>query len=177
MAGPKLPPLPAPHTRIGVGGVLLRQGRVLVNRASYRERFTIPSGYVERGETLEAALVREFLEETGVRPRVGALLLARHKVVHELESDLYLAFALDHLEGEPVARPPEIAEVREVTVSEAEAADWISPLSRTAIRIAAQRAGLWPRSPWTGGAAPGLGTEAYHPSDVTPIDGLAEPRR
>jgi ADP-ribose pyrophosphatase YjhB (NUDIX family) len=150
---------------VGVGGVLLRGGRVLVNRASYRERFTIPSGYVERGETLASALVREFEEETGVTPRVGPLLLTRHKVVDPDQSDVYLAFAVEHAAGEPVARPPEIAEVREVPLEEAASAEWISPLSRLAIRLGARRVGTWPRSAWDGGAAPGLGTEAFHPAE------------
>ena len=163
-------PLPAPHTRIGVGGVLVRDGRVLVNRAVYRDRFTIPSGYVEAGETVESALVREFLEETGIAPKVGPLILTRHKVVRPEESDLYLAFVLKHVGGEPEAKPPEIVEVREVPLAEAAQASWISPLSRIAIRLAARRIGPWPRSDWTGGVSPGLGTEAYHAPEG-PVDG------
>jgi ADP-ribose pyrophosphatase YjhB (NUDIX family) len=147
---------------MGVGGVLIRNGRVLVNRAVYRTRFTIPSGYVERGECLEAALLREFEEETGVTTRVGPLLLARHKVVSPEESDAYFAFSLMHVAGEPIARPPEIAEIREVPVAEAIHVAWISELSRTAIRLASETAHGWPRSPWQGGEVPGLASEAYH---------------
>lgn len=156
-------PLPPPHTRIGVGGVLLREGRALVNRASYRKYYTIPSGYVEPGETAEAAVAREFEEETGITVRVGRLLLARHKVVRTDESDLYLAFALEDGRGEPVAREPEIVDVRWVTVDEAPRATWISELSRIAIRLAAAGPDPgWPRSRWTGGTAPGVATELYH---------------
>ena len=147
---------------MGVGGVLLRDGRALVNRAVYRERFTIPSGYVEAGESLAAALVREVAEETAVEVSVGPLLLVRHKVVRPEESDVYLAFLLNHRSGEPTARPPEIAEVREVPIEEADAAVWISSLSRLAIRLAAEASGVWPRSGWPGGEVPGLSTEAYH---------------
>jgi ADP-ribose pyrophosphatase YjhB (NUDIX family) len=136
---------------------------VLVNRAVYRTRFTIPSGYVNPGETLEAAVVRELEEETGATARVGRLLLTRHKVVTATESDAYFAFALEHLEGEPTARPPEIAEVREVLVSEAVQVVWISELSRLAIRLAVETSGGWPRSAWKGGEAPGLSSETYHP--------------
>lgn len=164
MSGASFPPLPPPHTRLGVGGVLLRDGRALVNRAVYRDRFTIPSGYVEPGEPLEVALVREFEEETGVTPRVGPLLLTRHKVIRESESDVYLAFLLEHVRGEPTARPPEIAQVREVPVAEAITAPWISSLSRLAIRLAVRRTGAWPRSGWDGGEIPGISTEAYHPA-------------
>jgi 8-oxo-dGTP pyrophosphatase MutT (NUDIX family) len=142
--------------------VLIRDGRALVNRAVYRSRFTIPSGYVDRGETLEAALVRELEEETGLTVRVGRLLLARHKVVSPEESDVYFAFALEHLAGEAVARPPEIAEVRAVPVADALRANWISELSRIAIRLAAEPADGWPRSDWKGGEVPGVATEEYH---------------
>jgi len=162
MSAPSLPPLPPPHTRVGVGGVLIRNGRALVNRATYRTRFTVPSGYVEPGETLEAAVVREFEEETSVKVRVGPLLLTRHKVIAEAESDVYFAFLLGYISGTPTALPPEIAEVREVPIDEALGATWISELSRMAIRLARHEAAAWPRSAWKGGEAPGRASETYH---------------
>lgn len=165
MAGAHVPPLPPPHSRVGVGGVLVRNGRVLVNRAVYRTRFTIPSGYVERGETLEGALAREVEEETGVTVRVGALLLVRHKVVSAEESDVYCAFRLERVAGEPIARPPEIAEVREVPIADVDTAAWISELSRTAIGLATRSAPGWPKSRWKGGEVPGIATEAFHSTD------------
>lgn len=163
VTSPSLPSLPAPHTRVGVGGVLVRNGHVLVNRAAYRNRFTIPSGYVEPGETLERAVVREFEEETGVIVRVGQLIMTRHKVVREDESDVYFAFAVAYVAGEPVARPPEIAEVKEVRLTEVARATWISELSRFAISLAARSGSGWSRSLWKGGEVPGLATEAYSP--------------
>ncbi|MCI4347604.1 MAG: NUDIX hydrolase, partial [Thermoplasmata archaeon] len=142
----------------------LRDQRVLVNRAVYRTRFTIPSGYVEPGEGLEVALAREFEEETGVRVAVGPLILTRHKVIGRSESDVYFAFLLEHLAGTTEARPPEIAEFREPTIQEALIAPWISELSRLAIRLAAEPTHGWPRSNWGGGEVPGLLSEAFHPA-------------
>jgi mutator protein MutT len=60
--------------RIGVGAVLIHEGRVLLIRRGkepLRGRWVVPGGTVELGETLEQALVREIEEETGlvVRPR------------------------------------------------------------------------------------------------------------
>ena len=62
----------------------------------------------------------------------------------------------------PSARPPEIAESREVPVAEALEARWISSLSRLAIQRAVRKAPGWPRSTWDGGEVPGLSTEAFH---------------
>lgn len=164
MSAPSLPPLPPPHTRLGVGGVLLRENRVLVNRAVYRTRFTLPSGYVEPGEGIESALVREFEEETGLVVSVGPLVLTRHKVISPSESDVYLGFIVEYRSGTPVPRPPEIAEVREPPILEAFSAPWISELSRLAIRLAYQKkSNAWPRSKWPGGEVPGLLSETFHP--------------
>jgi ADP-ribose pyrophosphatase YjhB (NUDIX family) len=148
---------------LGVGGVLLRADRVLVNRAVYRSRFTIPSGYVEPGEGIQAALSREFEEETGIRVSVGPLLLVRHKVISPGESDAYFAFLLSYRDGTAEARPPEIAEIREPSVQEALTAPWISELSRLAIRLAGEKTPGWPRSDWPGGEVPGQLSETYHP--------------
>jgi len=59
---------------VGVGAVLIHEGRVLLIRRGkepLRGRWVVPGGTVELGETLEQALVREVEEETGliVRPR------------------------------------------------------------------------------------------------------------
>ena len=166
MAAAGIPPLPPPHTRVGVGGVLILGGRALVNRAVYRARFTIPSGYVDPGESLTAALVREFEEETGLTVEVGELLLARHKVIGEAESDVYFAFQVERRAGTLAARPPEIAEVKEVPVDDVPRAPWISQLSRRAIALGARATGAWPRAEYDGGEAPGRATELYQtPSD------------
>ncbi len=141
--------------------MLLRDGRALVNLAVYRTRFTIPSGFVEAGESLEAALRREFEEETGVSTTVGRLLLVRHKVLEPTASDVYFAFEVTRRSGTPEARPPEIAEFREVPLAEVASATWISELSRTAILLAAEGRRSWSRSPWAGGEVPGLSTELY----------------
>lgn len=58
---------------VGVGGVLVHEGKVLLIRRGkepLKGRWVVPGGTVELGESLEAALVREMEEETGliVRP-------------------------------------------------------------------------------------------------------------
>jgi ADP-ribose pyrophosphatase YjhB (NUDIX family) len=55
---------------VGVGGVVVRDGRALLVRRGKEPlygRWVVPGGTVELGETLEEALVREMEEETGLR--------------------------------------------------------------------------------------------------------------
>jgi 8-oxo-dGTP diphosphatase len=54
---------------VGVGGVVVRDGSVLLIRRGKEPlhgRWVVPGGTVELGETLEEALVREMEEETGL---------------------------------------------------------------------------------------------------------------
>jgi len=53
------------------GGVIVRDGRVLiVHRASYDD-WSLPKGKLEPGESWEAAALREIEEETGLRCELG----------------------------------------------------------------------------------------------------------
>jgi 8-oxo-dGTP diphosphatase len=58
---------------VGVGGVLIHEGRaLLVRRGSepLRGEWSIPGGTLELGETLAEGVARELLEETGLVVRV-----------------------------------------------------------------------------------------------------------
>jgi len=63
---------------VGVGAVVLDdEGRVLLARRAHeplKGEWSLPGGAVEVGETLEAAVAREILEETGVLVAVGPVV-------------------------------------------------------------------------------------------------------
>jgi 8-oxo-dGTP diphosphatase len=60
------------------GGVVLRDGQVLlVHRARYAD-WSLPKGKLEPGETWEDAALREVHEETGVHGRLGEFLGESH---------------------------------------------------------------------------------------------------
>ena len=62
---------------VGVGGVVIDGTRVLlVRRANepLKGEWSLPGGAVELGETLEAAVTREILEETGIEVEVGPIV-------------------------------------------------------------------------------------------------------
>lgn len=65
------------HPLLGVGGVVIHEGRVLlVRRASepLKGEWSIPGGLVELGEKLADAVQREVLEETGLAVTAGEVL-------------------------------------------------------------------------------------------------------
>jgi 8-oxo-dGTP diphosphatase len=73
-----VPAPPQAEPEVVVGAVVLDlDGRVLLVRRARPPSagsWSLPGGHVEAGESLEAAIVREVLEETAVRARVVCVL-------------------------------------------------------------------------------------------------------
>jgi mutator protein MutT len=64
--------------RVSSYGVLLNsQGQILLQRHPAAATFALPGGGVDLGETVESALIREFIEETGLDIKVGKLLAVK----------------------------------------------------------------------------------------------------
>jgi ADP-ribose pyrophosphatase YjhB (NUDIX family) len=60
-----------------VGALVVHEGRLLVvrrGRSPGRGLWSVPGGRVERGESLEDAVVREVAEETGLAVRAGSVV-------------------------------------------------------------------------------------------------------
>ena len=95
---------------VGVGAVVFKGDRVLLVRRGKEPAYgewSLPGGLVELGETLEEALCREILEETGVRVVPVDLVAALDRVIPDREGKIeYHYILLDFLceweEGEPV---------------------------------------------------------------------------
>jgi len=71
---------------IGVGGVIIERGRtVLIRRGTepLLGEWSIPGGTLEIGETLEEAVRRELLEETGLEVRVLELIELFDRIYRE----------------------------------------------------------------------------------------------
>lgn len=66
-ARPHRPPVERQHS---AGGLVVRDGQVLLIATAGGRRWQLPKGHVEEGETPENAAVREVREETGVVGRV-----------------------------------------------------------------------------------------------------------
>ena len=62
---------------VGVGAVIVDQGRVVLVKRRYEPlagQWSLPGGRLELGETLEAGLAREMVEETGLVVEVGPVV-------------------------------------------------------------------------------------------------------
>lgn len=98
-----------PGPVLGVSVAVFREGKVLVarrGRGPGEGLWSLPGGRVEFGESLEAAALRELMEEVGVQARILDLAgtaevimpsAGRHFVV--------IAFAAEWLAGEPTTGP------------------------------------------------------------------------
>src|SRR3989442_5914405 len=68
---------PLGHPSVAVDGVLIREGglvTVIRGNPPYLGMHALPGGHVELGETMEAAMLREFHEETGLRAEVERIV-------------------------------------------------------------------------------------------------------
>lgn len=57
-----------------VGGILIRNGRVLLQQCNEEKSYAVPGGHVNFGEISKDAVIREFKEETGFDVKVERLL-------------------------------------------------------------------------------------------------------
>ena len=123
-----------------MAGVCLKEGKVLLARHTYGSgngKLIIPGGYVKFGEVPEETLVREYLEETGVRVKAGRLLGIRFSA-----KDWYAVFAAEYVEGEARSDGDENSEVVWLDVGEALKDETVPGLTKTMIEQALKETGF-----------------------------------
>jgi 8-oxo-dGTP diphosphatase len=82
---------------VGVGAVIVDDGKVVLIRRKYeplKGHWSLPGGMVEIGETLEAALTREMLEETGLVVEVGPVIEVFDRITRDEEQRVRYHFVL-----------------------------------------------------------------------------------
>jgi len=82
---------------VGVGAVIVQDGRVLLVKRKYEPlagQWSLPGGAVEVGETLEACLIREMLEETGFEVSVGPVIEVIDRITRDEEGRVMYHFVL-----------------------------------------------------------------------------------
>ncbi|MFF3914385.1 NUDIX domain-containing protein [Streptomyces sp. NPDC001852] len=98
---------PVPHAAIGVGAVVLSDQGVLLGR-HHRGTLELPGGTVEAGESLEATVIRELAEETGLIARPDDITLLGTLVDHvEHVVRVTVGALVNAWHGRPATQPDE----------------------------------------------------------------------
>jgi ADP-ribose pyrophosphatase YjhB (NUDIX family) len=82
---------------VGVGAVILRDGQVVIVKRRYEPlagRWSLPGGTLELGETLEAGVIREMREETGLDVDVGPVIEVFDRIMLDDERRVRYHFVL-----------------------------------------------------------------------------------
>lgn len=88
--------------KLAVAVVIEREGRILMGLRAKGAReagkWSIPAGFVDRGEVVEAAAVREIAEEVGLEVTLGPVLAA---ISHPGEPVVLLVYPAISVDGDP----------------------------------------------------------------------------
>ena len=82
---------------IGVGAVIIQDSKIVLVRRSKppaRGEWSIPGGLVKVGETLTQAVVREALEETGLRIKTGPMIDLVERILHDGNSRIQYHYVI-----------------------------------------------------------------------------------
>src|SRR5438094_7323538 len=91
---------------VGVGAVIVEDGRVVIIRRRYEPlagHWSLPGGGLELGETLEQGVAREMLEETGLDVEVGPVIEVFDRIMYDDEKRVRYHYVLVDYLCRPIA--------------------------------------------------------------------------
>lgn len=89
--------------KVAVGVVIVREGQLLLIRRAIdpqRGKWSVPAGYVDKGEAPAAAAIREAAEETGLVVRITALLDVIAKDDQIEGADIFIVYRAEVIGGD-----------------------------------------------------------------------------
>lgn len=117
-----------------VTAVVIKDNKVLLARHTYGAgtgMLIVPGGYVNYGETPQNAVIREYIEETGITIEPKGIIGIRFN-----NHDWYVAFSADYVSGDAHSDNDENSEVLWLDVNEALVRDDVPDLTKKLIASA-----------------------------------------
>lgn len=142
---------------IGAGGVVLNERRELLvvcerHRRTKQPYYKLPGGALHPGEHLVDGVIREVLEETGVRTQFESLVCFRHWHGYRYgKSDIYFVCRLSPLSEEVTIQTEELDECFWMPVEDYFASDLVSAFNKRIVQAAISSQGVSPE--WVEGYA------------------------
>ncbi len=134
---------------IGAGGVVVNDAdELLVVQERGRQRagppfYKLPGGQLHHGEHLQDAVVREVLEETGVRTRFKAVVCFRNMHGYRYgKSDIYFVCRLEPLSYDITPQEEEIEECIWMPVDSYYESEAVSTFNKSIVRAALESPGF-----------------------------------
>ena len=99
-----------------------RQVLMVKNKGDHGSYFTLPGGRVEKGETLEEAVIREAKEETGLDIQIDGIIYVNEAYFEDIKHHtIFITFKGNVTGGDiTLSRPNEIEEIVWMDITEAE---------------------------------------------------------
>jgi 8-oxo-dGTP pyrophosphatase MutT (NUDIX family) len=155
---------------IGVGGVVLNDRQELLvvcerHRRTAQPYYKLPGGALQPGEHLVDAVLREVLEETGVKTRFETLVCFRHWHGYRFgKSDIYFVCRLSPLSEDLTMQAEELDECLWMPVGDYFASDLVSSFNKRIVQAALSSKGVSPE--WIDGYGDPARYEFFMPSAV-----------
>ncbi len=125
------------HT-LGVGAVVLHEDKILIVKDRIHQTYKLPGGFIDDGEHISQAIVREVFEETGVKVAFESVVSLGHFTPAQFgESNLYvIALAVPLSTRIEIQDVDEILEARWMNVHEYLGREDVLPYNKAIVKSA-----------------------------------------
>ncbi len=131
------------HT-LGVGAVVVYENKLLVVKDKIWQKYKLPGGHIDDRENISTALLREVLEETGVKVEFDSIVSLGHFTPGQFnESNLYVICKAEALSTEiNIQDVDEIIEARWLEVETFLSCEDVHPYNKKIVQTALNNSGF-----------------------------------